>query len=224
MGSIVKFKRQAKAKPMAMGRKQRRSAVKLNKALAPIELKFFDTAVNFTFDTTLEVPATGQWALVPQGDTQSTRDGRLARIKSIQFRGSLTGPSATSSEGAFYLWVVQDRQANGAAAAATDVFDGTAGDRALVNLNNSKRFKLLKKLVIAPNEVGYTMNRGGAAEGICWTVDFYIPCDILMDWNSTTGAITEITSNNIFIVAGSRVANNDDLYTLSGNARIRFYG
>lgn len=45
-----------------------------------------------------------------------------------------------------------------------------------------------------------------------------------MDWNSTAGAITEITQNNIFIVAGIGGASTDDLYTLGGNARLRFVG
>lgn len=91
----------------------------------PPELKFFDTAVSFTPDSTLEVPATGQWCLIPQGDTESTRDGRIAVIRSFQFRGTLVGPINTSPADAYVnLWVVLDTQANGAAATAADVFNG----------------------------------------------------------------------------------------------------
>lgn len=44
-----------------------------------------------------------------------------------------------------------------------------------------------------------------------------------MTWNSTAGAITEITQNNIFIVAGIGGTTADDEYTVGGNARLRFY-
>lgn len=194
----------------------------------PQEVKFFDTAVSFTADSTLEVPATGQWALIPQGDTQSTRDGRLARLKSIQFRGIITGPTTASSTNldfVFYMWVILDRQANGAAAAVTDVFTNTLGASALINLNNSKRFRILHKEVIAPNTAGWTMNNTSAANVLAWPVEFFLPVNILMDWDSTTGAITEIKSNNVFIIAGvSGAGAIDDEYSVAGNARVRFVG
>ena len=73
------------------------------------ELKFFDTALSFTCDATGEVPATGQLALIPQGYTESTRDGRKATIKSIWIRGQLnfcTSTAATAA-GVVYISVVQ---------------------------------------------------------------------------------------------------------------------
>lgn len=213
---------------MSAGRQSRRKAYKSRRPLAlvpgAVEFKFFDTAVSSLIDSTLEIPATGQWALIPQGDTQSTRDGRYATIKSIHFRGALTGTAGATSESAVFIWLVQDKQANGAAAAATAVMTGTSAESCHRNLNNNRRFKILHKEVIAPNKVGFQMDAGGAAENIYWPVEFYVPCDILMDWNSTTGAITEITQNNIFILAGAAGGNSDDNYTLSGNARVRFVG
>lgn len=117
--------RVAKRRPMRFSRTSRRTNARSLRNIPP-ELKFFDTAVSFLADNTLEVPATGQWVLIPQGDTQSTRDGRLAIIKSIQFRGVITGADASMSMIGitFYMWVIQDTQANGAAATAADVFTG----------------------------------------------------------------------------------------------------
>lgn len=57
-----------------------------------------------------------------------------------------------------------------------------------------------------------------------WPIEFYKKVNIKIDWDSTTGAITEIKSNNIFIVAGIGPAGQDDLYTVGGNARVRFVG
>ena len=64
------------------------------------EKKFFDTTVSFQVDTTAEVPATGQLNLIVQGDTESTRDGRVCHVKSIHFRGLAQfapGAAATAS-------------------------------------------------------------------------------------------------------------------------------
>lgn len=203
-------------------RKKRAKQARLMKV--PEELKFFDTAVSFTPDSTLEVPATGQWALIPQGDTQSTRDGRLARIKSIYFRGELSGPSTAVNLSAFYMWVVQDKQANGAAAAASDVFTGSLATTCLRNLNNFKRFKILHKEEVSPNKAGAMPVVAAQTNFLIWPFEFFLNCNILMDWNSTAGAITEITQNNIFIVAGVSGSGVDDQYSVAGNARLRFVG
>jgi len=62
------------------------------------ELKFFDTSLSFLFDTTGEVPATGQLVLIPQGVTESTRVGRKCVIKSVHLKGITQGvPGAAAT-------------------------------------------------------------------------------------------------------------------------------
>lgn len=230
MGSLMKRKGQrfVKSKPVAAGRVQRRSGIRKGLAMIPQELKYFDTAVQFAMDDTCEVPATGQWALIPQGDTKTTRDGRQAIIKSIQFRGMVYGDQgATQYSCNGWLWVVQDTQANGAAAAVTDVFTSAAAVDCLRNLDNNKRFKILHKEVFNTMDNGsgaVVYNTATATEVVTWRrpIEFYLPCNILVDWSGTTGAITEITSNNIFIISGSYAG--DDKYEVRGNARLRFVG
>lgn len=164
MGSIVKSRKgQFKAKPSAMRSGRKKQMKNLRLLTIPQEHKFFDTAVDFLFDATLEVPATGQWALIPQGDTQSTRDGRQARITSIHFRGQWIVAGQNIGLQPSYLWVVQDTQANGAAAAATDVMSSAVPQSCFRNLNNNKRFKILKKMQIS--SVTETMNSSIAAFG-----------------------------------------------------------
>lgn len=185
------------------------------------EKKFFDTALSFNFDSTGEVPATGQLTLIPQGDTESTRDGRKATIRSIQIRGhvQLVPSTGATSNDIAYIWVVQDTQCNGAAAAFTDVFSGTVADTCLINLNNSGRFRILKKIVVPLNPMAGTTT---AYNNLMYPVECYLKCNIVVDWSSTTGAITEIRSNNIFLLAGS--AGADDASNFVGNARLRFTG
>lgn len=186
------------------------------------ERKFFDTALSFNFDATGEVPATGQLALIPQGDTESTRDGRYAWIRSIQLRGVVhaTPSSAATFSDSIYLYVVLDTQANGAAAAVTDVFTSSNMGTNMLNLNNSGRFRILKKFVLNINPpAGATTAYNTVTRALEW----YKRCNIKMDWSSTTGAIGEIRSNNIFLLAGA-AGNTDDSIGFTGTCRLRFQG
>lgn len=184
------------------------------------ELKFFDTALSFNFDRTGEIPATGQLALIPQGDTQSTREGRQAVIKSVQIRGDIFMDPGAAANGVdiAYLYLVHDRQANSEAASITDVFTSANMESNLLNLNNDKRFRILKKWVIPLNS-GAGVD--AAYNGVVRTIEFYRKVNIKMDFSSTTGAITEITQNNIFLMAG---ALGDDITSFTGSCRLRFVG
>lgn len=184
------------------------------------ELKYFDTANSFNFDTTGEVPATGQLNLIPQGVTESTRIGRLCRVKSLMMRGIVAfapGASATATTTA-YMLVVLDTQANGAAAAVTDVLTSNNMATALNNLNNSQRFRILKRFQ-------WTFNPGAgvttAYNAVSRPYKYYMKCNTLLDFSSTTGAITELRSNNIFLLAGSDT-QQDDTVSLLGTTRVRF--
>ena len=187
------------------------------------ELKFFDTALSFTADATGEVPATGQLALIAQGDGESNRDGRKCTLKSILIQGQLlyapsTGAQATAN---VHIFLVQDKQANGAAAAVTDVLTTNGFGSAVRNLANNERFKIIKHFIIEMNpHAGATT----AYNNLLKPWQYYKKLDIPMEYSSTTGAITEIKSNNLFLMAGSEGTNVDDLITVTGTARLRFVG
>jgi len=51
--------------------------------------------------------------------------------------------------------------------------------------------------------------------------EMYKKCNIPIEYSGTTGAITEIRSNNIFLLASSD-GQADDLVTMVGNCRVRF--
>jgi len=184
------------------------------------EKKFFDTSLIFNFDLTGEIPLGGQLCLIPQGDTESTRDGRKAIIKSIQIRGIVGfAPGVTvNSAATAFMYLVLDTQCNGAAAGITDVFTSSNMATNLLQLNNSGRFRILKRWVWPLNSMAGVSTLYGPIEK---SLEFYKKCNIPIDWNSTTGALTEIRSNNIFIMAGS---TQDDLPTFGGVCRLRFYG
>lgn len=185
------------------------------------EVKFFDTANSFLVDVTGEVPATGQLVLIPQGVTESTRVGRKCVIKSIQMRGTaLYQPGAGAQMATMmYMYVIQDKQANGAAAAVTDVFTSADLSVAHHNLANSQRFVVLKKIEIPFN------GTAGVTTAYCnqiRKIDFFKKCNIPLEFSSTAGAITELKSNNIFLIAGVNAAGGDDATTVVGTTRVRF--
>jgi len=195
----------------------------------PSELKFFDTLINFTADNTPEIPATGQLTLIPQGTTDSQRIGRKCVIKSIGIKGTATlvpGAAATASD-VIWIYVMLDRQCNGAAAdvatANTGIFTLVGGNNlnsAQLNLAQSGRFLILKKFVLEFNPgAGVTTAYNNCAHSF----DFWRRVEIPIEYDSsaTTGALTTIRSNNIFLVAGTS-GGADDLVSVTGSCRLRF--
>lgn len=185
------------------------------------EMKFFDTAISFACDNTAEVPATGQLCLIPQGDTSSTRDGRQATIRSIQLRlmGNFAPGAAATPFTIIKLFVILDKQCNGAAATQTDIFTSSAVNTAMFNLDNSDRFVILKQWTKVLNPLAGATT---AYNAVTFAIEWYKKVNIPIIWNSTAGAITEIRSNNIFLYAGAY--NSDDTVTITGTCRLRFQG
>jgi len=183
------------------------------------ELKFFDTTNSFTVDSTGEVPVTGQFCLIPQGVTESSRVGRKCVIKSIQGKWNLTYTPGAGASAATIIAIslVQDTQCNGAAAAITDVYTGNEISQAHRNLANSQRFKVLKKWTIpfvAQSGVTTAYNQ------VQKHIEFYKKLSVPLEFSSTTGAITELKTNNIFLLASA--FSSDDLVSVAGTTRLRF--
>jgi len=192
--------------------------------LALPELKAFDTAVNFLFDNTGEVPATGQLSLVQTGDAFNNRDGAVIQVKSLQLRGEAVYAPAAAVNAAttVYLYIVQDRQANGAAAAITDVLTSNDMRLALGNVPNQYRFKILKRIVLPlVASAGVTTAYNKVVVPVDEYLKFVTPIE--MRYTASAGAITDVASNNIFLLAGAD-AETDDLVSFTGTARLRFTG
>lgn len=220
-GNVASSSKKAKSNPIARKPKSKQTGSFYLKAKGGSnEIKNFDTALSFNVDATGEVPATGQLCLIPQGTTTSTRIGRKATLKSIHLRGSLFyAPGAsTTGVGIAYIYVVLDKQANGAAAGVTEVLTSATMPGAMINLFNSDRFTILKRIVIPVQATAGVATAFGAQHT---PIEWYHACSIPIEWNAAAGAITEITSNNVFLLAGSD-GNTDDIMSVSGTCRVRF--
>jgi len=194
----------------------------LMKNLKNEELKNFDTALTFDFDATMEVAGSGvlgQLNLIPQGATDVTRIGRKCVIKSIYIKGNVAMVPAANATASIsnYLWVIWDKQANGAVPAQSEVMTSTSVNTALHNLSNAGRFVILKKFkFILNSHAGVTTAYNNTRRDVEW----YKQCNIPIEFSSTAGAITEIKSNNLFLMYGS--VGGDDLTSFAGICRLRF--
>ncbi len=164
--------------------------------------------------------------LIPQGVTEITRIGRKCTITQIHWTWEMVLPEAdaVATPVAFdvaRLILYIDKQANGATAAVLDILE-TADYLSFNNLANSGRFQTLmdRKVPISYQ----TLASDGA--GVVSMADvvrigkFHKRCNIPIEFNSTTGAITEIRSNNI----GVLLISSKGLISFDSKIRLRFKG
>jgi len=184
------------------------------------ELKYHDIPLSFLVDATAEIPTNGQFCLIPQGVTASQRVGRKCVVKSVYMKGIafLNPGAAVTSSGSCWLYLMLDTQANGAAANITDIFTGPDLSTALMELEQGSRFRVLKKVRFTFNPtagVSMAYNTNSRA------FEVYKKCNVELEFLTGTGAITDLRTNNIFLVAGTD-GRTDDLIQVTGSVRIRF--
>ncbi len=184
------------------------------------ELKFWDVSRNAAIKSAGAVEASLN--LIPQGVTESERVGRKCTIKKIAFRGALILRASTTSAATSSLsrvMLVQDKQANGAVPVVTDILE-TAGVLSWNNLANSGRFKVLM------DEFMSFKAAGAAASGAAFVfsedrkmLSCYKEVTLPLEFSSTTGAITEIRSNNLLLVT---IGDVDDYVDIIYEVRLRY--
>lgn len=190
-------------------------------------LEAFDTQLSFSFDVTAEIPSTGQLCLMPQGTAAGERIGSRIFIRRIllQLAVHLIPNSYATMASTPYFYLVLDRQCNGAAAtvadATTGVFVGVSNSlgRLMPNLVNSSRFIIL--MAWNPRLQGVVAaGYGSDKDTFTWdSGDVTIP--ITWDSSVSTGALTSIRTNNLFIIAGSD-ETTDDRVSLYGVCRLLY--
>ncbi len=192
------------------------------------ELKFKDSTLN---DATIATTGTVQVSavLIAQGTKENERLGRKCVVRSLYATfdicialqvGGINGTKGDSVR----IMIMLDKQANGAVPAVLDILE-TAQFMSYRNLANSLRFRTLSDKM-------YTLQRhatengdvsGQAVDNLETTriVKISIPkLNIPLEFNATTGAITEIRSNNIIFLYISK----NGIAGIENRTRIRFTG
>ncbi len=157
---------------------------------------------------------------VAQGTGYNERIGHKITIKSLNVKWSIKLSAATSvtdTTDTVRMMILLDKQANGAAPIVTDILI-SADLLAFNNPNNKNRFKTLMNRV-------YTLKSSGLGNdtAIATTEDqlydeVFLKMNIPIEYSSTTGAITEIRSNNIVLL----LISTDGLASFDAKVRIRY--
>lgn len=150
---------------------------------------------------------------IAQGTSALTRIGRKIMLKSLLLTGHITmqPTPGTSLNDIVYLYIILDRQANGAYPAIADIWSEVVPAACLRNLDTAKRFKILKTMM-------WTLNASDASTPVIQDFEIFLKMNKWIDFSSDTGAITEIKSNNILCVWGSDFG----VSTIAGSSRVRF--
>ncbi len=199
-------------------RKKRKK--KYNKSLA-LRVKKLEQNIEFKehnvlFPNTGIVDAAGnvsQLTNISQGDTTQTRDGNQVRIVSL-FLSAILRINTNAAETVLRFMIIQDKQTNQAQYNTGDVLlDATSIDSIIspLSLNNARRFKILYDKRFTFSIVGDT------------TVHFfqvYKKLNIMVRYDASTPAITDLTQNSLSVLMISDQVTNDP--TCHFHCRLRF--
>lgn len=182
----------------------------------------FPTAAASFTPATAAVSA-GSFCQIPQGDTEYQRIGREVCITSIMLKGQIYLPQGNSVfADPSRILIVQDTQCNGAIPTVNNVlnFTGqTVSINSFNNLENSKRFIILSDTY---HDMNTTSSNGVTAGNLTMTqVNIFKKVNIPIMFNTTNinGAITTLTSNNIFAI----FINLDGTSYLQCIVRLRYH-
>lgn len=188
------------------------------------ELKFHD----FTFSH-VNVSATGTITptlnAIAQGTTESQRIGRKCTVKSIHTKFNIkiseeAGQSTPKDGDILRIILYVDKQCNGQTALVTDILERT-NYLSFRNLANSGRFNVLSDKMYTLNVNNLTVFSGS---GLYSSTEVLRPgsmskvCTLPIEFSSTTGALSEIRSNNIGVLF---ISKNGDI-NYSADWRLRF--
>lgn len=194
-----------------VGRRKRGGAVALQ-----AEKKFFDTSDTTDATTTATVVNLNN---VGAGDTALLRDGNKILCKSIQIRGKLTLEAATANSVVRYM-VVHDKNANGTAPTAAQVFEGTPAVTGMKNISNASRFTTLLDRTVVLN---HTDSAGGALFKLYVNEFVKVPQNLQLTAFSDGTAAVPISGSLSLIIIGDIAAGAADCDAVWAN-RLRFIG
>lgn len=167
---------------------------------------------------------------VPQGDGESSRDGRQIWAEKIGLHFDVELPNHFGTTGALFthdivrIMLIHDKQANGAfPSAITDILETGEYD-SFNNLANSKRFRTLFDKTISLNSAAFTTD-GAATPNynvgrMGKSFQKYVKLQMPVEYDGTTGAISTVKSNNIFLIYISK----HGIAKVNCQARLRFRG
>ncbi len=187
------------------------------------ERKFHDVDVDDAVIAAGGNIAIGSCNVIAQGVTEVQRVGRQIHIKKIQWRWEIVLPAtATAADTCDIVRIVLywDRQTNGAAAGVTDILD-TNDFQSFNNLAHRQRFKILYDktvtlVAVAGSGIGADNTRSYGCN--LKLGSFFKNVNIPIEFDASTGAITEQVTNNL----GVMLVSSAGLCAFNSKMRLRF--
>lgn len=179
--------------------------VKLKKQIPSVECKFFDTSLNLpgVVNNWTQIDAGDILSGIVQGTGPSQRVGR--KIKVVGFIVRL---AFSVAPGGYVFDLVRDKQCNGAAATAAQIYSVPNRYGSLPNPFEETRFQFLKRMENYNPAQALPNNQaanGGTFPTEC-TISFLKKVAMMVEYNATTGNITDLTSDNVQFYCNSTSA------------------
>ncbi len=188
------------------------------------ELKFHDVDLDdAVIDNAGTVTATIN--IIPQDVTEKGRVGRKCVLRKLHWHYQLVLPEVVDAatpapNDQVRVIVFQDKQCNGATATVTGILE-SADYQSFRNLANSGRFNVLLDRTHNINYRTLTSTQNADTFDHASVIQAYTynkMCNIPLEFDSTTGAITEIRSNNI----GVLLISQNGVAALNSKWRLRY--
>jgi hypothetical protein len=188
---------------------------KANVALAP-EKKFFDSVTVTDASTTASVLNLNNMGA---GDTAVLRDGNKIICQSVQLRGSFENESLAQNNTIRYM-VVHDKNSNGTAPTAAQVFEGTPAVQGMKSISNASRFTTLLDKVVVLNNLSDT---AGAFAQAYISEYIKVPQALQLSAFADGTAAVPVSGSLSLIIIGSTASGATDVNVVM-NTRLRFIG
>lgn len=197
----------------------RQDLAKLSKQVAAVaavvnsEKKWFDGSINGAMPTAAAV--TGAYLLgITEGTDEQNRDGRSIRIKSLEFRWTLTPGVAAATQQHCRFIVVRDNAPDGAVPALTDVLSGALMTAFPNLLTKTGRFKIINDQVFSIPPTG------SCTDGFDRTT--FMKLDYHTEFNGTGATIASagMGAMYLYLFADAIVGNASTMYV---SWRVRYY-
>jgi hypothetical protein len=171
---------------------------------------------------------------IAQGTGNNQRIGRKINVRTIHLQAviySEAAAAATAFGGEMVrVALVLDKQANGATPSSSLIYDNFFGGGvfgaacSFRNKENEARFRVLKewRVPITPQFGVATAGTTGVIAYDTKRVEVYKKVNIPIEYNGTTGAITEIRSNNLLLLLSSSLTGHDTAINIMGGMRITY--
>lgn len=173
--------------------------VKLQKQIPSVECKFWDTSL-----TTAGV--NGQWTQIDsgavlsgiiQGTGPSERVGRKIKVVGFVVRlGFSVAP------GAWCFDLVRDKQCNGIAATASQIYSIVSAYGGLPNPFEETRFQFLKRMENFNTAQALLVNGAPLNTTEC-CISFVKKVSMTVEYNASTGNVSDLTSDNVQLYCNS---------------------